>query len=161
VRARSIRLGGFYSERGVADSTKRGGDKRIERDGGRVDSDSTIQGITRQFRRLETQSITALAVRILLLNHWRMRIREFDDALSKIRKRESLRSFDFPYFNEQISPIGILNVSCDGDFSTYSPELLGMNLPKYRFFNFGNILENEFFEAVEAQNFDRYLKIFA
>ena len=36
-----------------------------------------------------------------------------------------------------------------------------MNLPKYRVFNFGDILENEFFEAVEPQNFDRYLKIFA
>ena len=32
----------------------------------------------------------------------RMLIREFDDALTKIRNRESLRSFDFPYFNEQI-----------------------------------------------------------
>ncbi|HXO97249.1 MAG TPA: hypothetical protein VN857_11745 [Chthoniobacterales bacterium] len=82
-----------------------------------------------------------------------MRIREFDDALTKIRNRESLRSFDFPYFNEQIRPFGILNVSCDGDFSTYSPELLGMNLPKYGVFNFGNILENEFFEAVEAPKF--------
>jgi len=69
----------------------------------------------------------------------RMRIREFDDALTKIQNRESLRSFDFPYFNEQVRPFGILNVSCDGDFSTYSPELLGMNLPKYGVFNFGNV----------------------
>jgi uncharacterized protein len=83
----------------------------------------------------------------------RMRVREFDDALTKIQNRESLRSFDFPYFNEQVRPFGILNVSCDGDFSTYSPELLGMNLPKYGVFNFGNILGNEFFEAVEAPKF--------
>ena len=49
----------------------------------------------------------------------RMRIREFDDALTKIRNRESLRSFDFPYFNEQIRPFGILNVSRDGDFQLF------------------------------------------
>jgi uncharacterized protein len=83
----------------------------------------------------------------------RMRIREFDAALGKIQSGTSLRSFDFPYFNEQVRPFGILNVDCDGNYSTYSPELLGMSLPKYGCFTFGNILEKDFVDAVETSKF--------
>jgi uncharacterized protein len=83
----------------------------------------------------------------------RMRIREFDAALGKIQSRKSLRSFDFPYFNEQVRPFGILNVDCDGNYSTYSPELLGMNVSPYGSFSFGNILMDDFVEAVESPKF--------
>jgi uncharacterized protein len=83
----------------------------------------------------------------------RVRIREFDAALGKIQSQQSLRSFDFPYFNEQVRPFGILSVDCDGNYSTYSPELLGMSLPKYGSFSFGNILKNSFVEGVETRKF--------
>ena len=83
----------------------------------------------------------------------RMRIREFDAALGRIRGRKSLRSFDFPYFNEQVRPFGILNVDCDGNYSTYSPELLGMNVSPYGSFSFGNILADDFVEAVDSPKF--------
>jgi uncharacterized protein len=83
----------------------------------------------------------------------RMRIREFDAALGKIRSQKSLRSFDFPHFNEQVRPFGILNVDCDGNYSTYSPELLGMKLSPYGSFSFGNILKDDFVEAVESLKF--------
>jgi uncharacterized protein len=83
----------------------------------------------------------------------RMRIREFDAALEKIRSQKSLRSFDFPHFNEQVRPFGILNVDCDGNYSTYSPELLGMNISPYGAFSFGNILQDDFVEAVESLKF--------
>ena len=82
-----------------------------------------------------------------------MRIREFDAALNKIRSPKSLRSFDFPYFNEQVRPFGILNVDCDGNYSTYSPELLGMNVFPYGSFSFGNILTDDFVEAAESPKF--------
>ena len=82
-----------------------------------------------------------------------MRIREFDAALEKIQSKKSLRSFDFPYFNEQVRPFGILNVDCNGNYSSYSPELLGMTLPKYGSFNFGNILKDDFVAAVETSKF--------
>ena len=82
-----------------------------------------------------------------------MRIREFDAALAKIQSQKSLRSFDFPHFNEQVRPFGILNVDCDGNYSTYSPELLGMNLSPYGSFSFGNILQDDFVEAVESPKF--------
>ena len=82
-----------------------------------------------------------------------MRIREFDAALDKIRSQKSLRSLDFPHFNEQIRPFGILNVDCDGNYSTYSPELLGMNVSPYGSFSFGNILTDDFVEAAESPKF--------
>jgi uncharacterized protein len=83
----------------------------------------------------------------------RIRIREFDAALSKVQTRKTLRSFDFPYFNEQVRPFGILNVDCDGNYSTYSPELLGMNLAAYGSFDFGNILRDDFVDVVETAKF--------
>jgi hypothetical protein len=36
-------------------------------------------------------------------------------------------------------PFAIVNVSCDGDFSTYSPELLGLSSPRHGCFALGNI----------------------
>ena len=86
-------------------------------------------------------------------NGGRMRIREFDAALGKIRIRKSLRDFDFPYFNEQVRPFGILNVDCDGNYSTYSPELLGMDVSPYGTFSFGNVLKDDFAETVEGAKF--------
>jgi uncharacterized protein len=83
----------------------------------------------------------------------RTRNREFDAALAKIESQKSLRSFDFPYFNEQVRPFGIVSVDCDGNYSTYSPELLGMSLPKYGSFSFGNIIESDFVDAVETSKF--------
>jgi uncharacterized protein len=83
----------------------------------------------------------------------RMRIREFDAALAKIQSSQSLRGFDFPRFNEQVRPFGILNVDCDGNYSTYSPELLGMNVSPYGSFSFGNILNDDFVESVESPKF--------
>jgi uncharacterized protein len=83
----------------------------------------------------------------------RMRIREFDAAMGRIRSQKSLRSFIFPHFNEQVRPFGILNVDCDGNFSTYSPELLGMNVSPYGPFSFGNILQEDFVDAVESGKF--------
>jgi len=88
----------------------------------------------------------------------RMRIREFDAALGKIQSQTSLRSFDFPHFNEQVRPFGILNVDCDGNYSTYSPELLGMNISPYGSFSFGNILKDDFVETVESSKFRSVFK---
>jgi uncharacterized protein len=83
----------------------------------------------------------------------RVRIREFDAALCKIQSQKSLRNFDFPYFNEQVRPFGILSVDCEGNYSTYSPELLGMIVVKYGRFTFGNVLRDDFVDAVETPKF--------
>lgn len=83
----------------------------------------------------------------------RARVREFDAALEKLRSGMSLRDLDFPYFDEQVRPFGILNVDCEGNFSTYSPELLGMHLSKYGRFIFGNVPEDDFVSVVTPDEF--------
>lgn len=39
-------------------------------------------------------------------------------------------------------PMAIINFDCDGNFSTFSPELLSMSHPHYLDFLFGNVFEN-------------------
>jgi uncharacterized protein len=84
-------------------------------------------------------------------------IREFAAAEQKIRSGISLRDFDFPWFNEQVRPFGIISVDWKGDFSTYSPELLGMSLDPYGEFCFGNVLRDHFADALETPKFRQVL----
>jgi len=86
-----------------------------------------------------------------------MEIREFAAASQKIRAGISLREFDFPWFNEQVRPFGIVSVDCEGNFSTYSPELLGMTLQPYGDFSFGNVTHGHFAEALETEKFQAVL----
>jgi uncharacterized protein len=84
-------------------------------------------------------------------------IREFAAAEQKIRSGISLREFDFPWFNEQVRPFGIISVDSEGNFSTYSPELLGMSLEPYAEFCFGNVLRDHFADALETPKFREVL----
>jgi uncharacterized protein len=74
----------------------------------------------------------------------RMRIREFDEARSVIL--HGLDSVDvagarYPH-NAQVLPLEILSVDHAGNFSTFSPELLGQRRAAYNDFVFGNVLED-------------------
>ena len=84
-------------------------------------------------------------------------IREFAAAEQKIRSGISLREFGFPWFNEQVRPFGIISVDWQGNFSTYSPELLGMALEPYGEFSFGNVLRDHFADALETPKFRQVL----
>lgn len=86
-----------------------------------------------------------------------MVIREFAAAAQKIRSGVSLREFDFPWFNEQARPFGIVSVDCEGNFSTYSPELLGMTVKPYGEFAFGNVARDHFADALETPKFQEVL----
>lgn len=85
----------------------------------------------------------------------RMIIREFVQAAAKIMGMPSMRGMDFPMFNEQVRPFGILNIDYAGNFSVYSPELLGMPVEPYGTFSFGNILEEDFTQSVDSEKFRR------
>jgi uncharacterized protein len=69
----------------------------------------------------------------------------------------SLREFDFPWFNEQVRPFGIISVDWEGNFSTYSPDLLGMSVDPYGDFCFGNVLRDHFADALETPKFRQVL----
>jgi uncharacterized protein len=86
-----------------------------------------------------------------------MTIREFAGAEQKIRSGISLREFDFPWFNEQVRPFGIISVDWEGNFSTYSPELLGMKVEPYGDFAFGNVTRDHFADALETPKFRQVL----
>lgn len=54
---------------------------------------------------------------------------------------------------QESKPFAILNVSCDGDFSTYSPELLGLSSPRHGSFALGNIATDSLSSVLESPRF--------
>jgi uncharacterized protein len=61
-------------------------------------------------------------------------IREIDGLLPRI-----LRPEEAGMTNQQVVPLNMLNVACNGDVSTFSPELLGLRNAKYHDFVIGNV----------------------
>jgi uncharacterized protein len=83
----------------------------------------------------------------------RVRVREFDMALQRIMGHDPQAVESFPYFNEQVRPFGILSFDWQGNFSTFSPELLGLPSEAYGDFSFGSIHGAHFLDAVETPKF--------
>ena len=54
-------------------------------------------------------------------------------------------------------PFGIISVDWEGNFSTYSPELLGISLEPYGDFFFGNVTREHFSDALETPKFRQVL----
>ncbi len=73
----------------------------------------------------------------------RLSIREIDGPITSIlqyRKTSEKSSA----FNQENTPFRILNVNVEGDFSTFSPELLGSRHPDYGDFFIGNVHTSSF-----------------
>jgi len=54
---------------------------------------------------------------------------------------------------QQTTPYKIINFDCEGNFSTFSPELLSMDGEKYGGFQLGNIHETSLEEAIKTKKF--------
>lgn len=63
-----------------------------------------------------------------------LQVREFEMSRSSIARPEPLTTR-----TQECRPFGILNVDCEGNFSTYSPELLGLSSPRLGSFALGNV----------------------
>lgn len=50
-------------------------------------------------------------------------------------------------------PFAIVNVGCDGDFSTYSPELLGLSSPRHGPFALGHVATDSLASVLASQRF--------
>jgi uncharacterized protein len=61
-------------------------------------------------------------------------VREIDAMLPRI-----LRPQEAAVTNEQVAPLSMLNVGCNGDVSSFSPELLGLKNAHYKDFIIGNV----------------------
>ncbi len=106
-------------------------------------------GVERFFRRMfERQKATGGAVRI----------REFDFALQRIFAGRDAASAEFVYENEQVRPFGILSVDWQGNFSTFSPEMLGVPTKEYGTFAFGSLKTGGLDQALKNPSFLRVLQ---
>ncbi len=56
-------------------------------------------------------------------------------------------------FNSQTQPFAIITVAWNGDFSTFSPELLGQPSPEFNHFVLGNITNQGFLEITTTPLF--------
>ena len=54
---------------------------------------------------------------------------------------------------QQTSPLAIISVDCHGNFSTFSPELLGLTSPDYGDFAFGNVMTDSFDSILATPKF--------
>jgi uncharacterized protein len=64
-----------------------------------------------------------------------LRVREYECSVAAVLGRR-LGQGDRV---QESKPFAIVNVGCDGDFSTYSPELLGLSSPRHGNFALGNV----------------------
>lgn len=83
----------------------------------------------------------------------RLKIREFDHAFRTIALADLENPENLGGLNDQATPIKILSIDHAGFFSTFSPELLGMNEPQYGNFIFGNVHEDTFDSMWAKPNF--------
>jgi uncharacterized protein len=78
-----------------------------------------------------------------------LRVREFECAAAAVLGRR-LSQGDRVQENK---PFAIVNVGCDGDFSTYSPELLGLSSPRHGNFALGNIATDSLASVLTSPRF--------
>lgn len=77
-------------------------------------------------------------------------VREFDGALSAILGGESHFESDA---TQQTEPLRIISVDHLGNFSTFSPEFLGLSHERYPGFSFGNVMRESFDSMLSNQTF--------
>ena len=86
-----------------------------------------------------------------------LQIREFENARQNILDPALNRAPGGRYYNLEADPLGMVSVDCFGNFSTFSPELLGQATEKYGSFNFGNLNRDSLFDATENEQFRQVL----
>jgi len=76
-------------------------------------------------------------------------VREFEVTKSGIAHWDSERETGA----QQVTPGAIVSVDCHGNFSTWSPELLGLECAAYGDFALGNVMRDAFDSAFETAKF--------
>lgn len=116
----------FYIEHGITNVAF----NVEEIEGPHVTSSLAGSGVEPRFRRFYSRFMDLALASDL-------RVREFDIARNSISHREP-----FAMRTQECKPFGILNVDCEGNFSTYSPELLGLSSPRLGSFALGNVAQD-------------------
>jgi uncharacterized protein len=124
----------FFLEEGFAEV----GFNIDEREGERRESTIGAQQEPAFYRFLERLQQLSAA------NGHRLQIRELDEARKVLLRglgAVQIGGVRYPH-NAQVLPLEILSVDHCGNFSTFSPELLGQSREQYNDFVFGNVLED-------------------
>jgi uncharacterized protein len=79
-------------------------------------------------------------------------VREWEASVSAL---PSKRRFGPGSRCQENKPWAIVNVDCAGNFSTYSPELLGLSSPSYGSFALGNVATDSFEAVAASPSFQR------
>lgn len=80
-----------------------------------------------------------------------LHVREFDATIGALLdepNRAALRT-------QETAPFAIVSIDCDGNFTTFSPELLGQSHAAYADFVLGNVARDSFAEAAASPAFAR------
>ena len=72
-------------------------------------------------------------------------IREIDGLIPRIFRPDTQ-----PASNEQVSPMAMLNIDCNGNVSSFSPELLGYKNERYNNFIVGNVHQHTLQQMLES-----------
>jgi uncharacterized protein len=104
--------------------------------------DQKFRGFLEKMYRLQKNALGAV------------KIREFDRSFQAIASA-SKSAGEMNVFNDQAAPLSIVSVDCEGNFSTFSPELLGMKSQVYGDFSFGNVMKNSFSDLAGEGSFRR------
>ncbi|HWV41227.1 cyclophane-forming radical SAM/SPASM peptide maturase GrrM/OscB [Pseudorhodoplanes sp.] len=115
----------FYIEHGITDVAF----NVEEIEGPHVTSSLAGVGMEARFRRFYSRFMD-----LAFQSDPPLRVREFEASRNSIAHREELSQR-----TQECRPFGILNVDCAGNFSTYSPELLGLSSPRLGSFALGNV----------------------
>jgi uncharacterized protein len=76
-------------------------------------------------------------------------VREFAGAMGLI----AAGGFQGPVDTHETRPLAIINVDCEGNFTTFSPELLGLDSLRYGSFALGNVQADDFEQVVRNPRF--------
>ena len=82
-----------------------------------------------------------------------IRVREIEGAMDAITGWNGYSRGLIVGDSQQIFPFKIINVDVDGNYSTYSPELLGEQSDIYGTFNIGNVLNDSFRQGYDSERF--------
>ena len=118
----------FYIQHGITDVAF----NVEEIEGPHVTSSLSGLGMEPRFRRFYSRFVD-----LALASNPPLRVREFEMSRNSIACREQMDRR-----TQECRPFGILNVDCAGNFSTYSPELLGLSSPRLGSFALGNVAQD-------------------
>jgi uncharacterized protein len=85
------------------------------------------------------------------------RVREIDSAMSAVMNlREGHEGKGIRH--QENTPFKILNIDVNGNFSTFSPELLGMSSDRYGDMRLGNLFKTSIAECLQSPHYQRIAK---